>query len=40
MTNYRKILELYSKGYSQRSIETSVRSLNMSLQNEQLSRTR
>lgn len=26
MTNYRKILELYSKGYSQRSIETSVRS--------------
>ena len=26
MTNYRKILELYSQGYSQRSIESSVRS--------------
>lgn len=25
MTNYRKILELYSQGYSQRSIESSVR---------------
>ncbi len=26
MTNYRKILELHSQGYSQRSIESSVRS--------------
>ena len=26
MTNYRKILELYSQGYSQKSIETAVRS--------------
>ena len=26
MTNYRKILELYSQGYSQRNIEFSVRS--------------
>ena len=26
MTNYRKIIELYSQGYSQRSIESSVRS--------------
>ena len=26
MTNYRKIIELYSQGYSQRRIESSVRS--------------
>ena len=32
MTNYRKIIELYSKGYSQRSIETSVRSSHQTVQ--------
>ena len=26
MTNYRKILEMYSQGFSQRSIETNVHS--------------
>ena len=31
MTNYRKILELYSQGYSQRNIESSVRSSNQTV---------